>query len=87
MTALGALARPKVRAVERLPQWFVLRLATVTGVSVGWWTMALSAVVTGGVSAVVVVTVVHEVLKPSPDEVAARLESPDECPGTPESRT
>lgn len=50
------------QSVREFPRWVVLRLATVTGVSAGWWVMAICAAVVGAVAAVVLVTVVHRIL-------------------------
>lgn len=47
------------RVVRNGPRWFVLRLATRTGISAGWWIMAICSAVVGAVAAVAVVTVVH----------------------------
>lgn len=62
----------KVRKVVHFPRWFVLRLASISGVSAGWWTMAIVASLVGAVSAVVATTALHEFLKRrSPIEVEA----------------
>jgi hypothetical protein len=44
----------------------VLRLATVSGVSAGWWVLAFASAVAGAVAAVAVTTAVHVVLKGRP---------------------
>lgn len=59
-----------METVRNLPMWTLFRLATVTGVSAGWWIMAFVSAVVGAVAAVFAMTVVHEILKgrkrPSP---------------------
>lgn len=50
------------QTARNLPRLSILRLATATGVSAGWWIMAICSAVVGAVVAVVVVTVVHSVL-------------------------
>lgn len=59
------VARSAARTLSRLPRWSVLRLATISGVSVGWWVMALVSGAVGALSAVATVTVVHLYLKGS----------------------
>jgi len=66
----------KLRVARRLPRWAVLRLATVTGVSAGWWVMTITAGAVGAVAAAVVVTLVYETMRPS-GEVVARLDPPE----------
>lgn len=56
-------ARRALAYVRRMPKWALLRVATVSGVNVGWWIMAFWSAVVGAISAVVVVTIVHSMLK------------------------
>jgi uncharacterized membrane protein len=58
------------RGVKKTPKWVVLRLSTVSGVSAGWWAMALIASIIGAVSAVTVVTIVQSYLKRKQNQAA-----------------
>lgn len=68
--------REAVGQVRSLPRWMVLRLATVSGVSAGWWIMAFAAAVAGAVAAIAVTTLVHVSLKGRPGtyQVPSRVE-------------
>lgn len=62
--AREAISRlPDPRKARKIPRLFVLRLATKTGVSAGWWIMSITAALIGAVAAVAAVTVVHVLLK------------------------
>jgi hypothetical protein len=59
--AASALSR-----LREVPETALWSLASVTGVNVGWWIMAIVSAITGALVAVVAVTVVHLYLKSEP---------------------
>lgn len=52
-----------MQSAKNAPRWTVLRLASVSAVSAGWWVMSIVSGLVGALAAVLCVTVAHEYLK------------------------
>jgi uncharacterized membrane protein YeaQ/YmgE (transglycosylase-associated protein family) len=73
---------------KKSPKWLVLRLSTITGLSAGFWAMALIASIIGAASAVTVVTVVRSYLTRKRNQAAkVSLSGVSEPDGDEEAKT
>lgn len=73
---------------KKSPKWLVLRLSTITGLSAGFWAMALVASIVGAASAVTVVAAVRSYLNRKRNQAAkVSLSGVSEADGDAEAKT